>query len=64
MELSKALEELRKEKERKFSQSVDLLVNLKGLDLRRDNVNVVVNVPHKIKEKRVCGFLQEKSKAK
>lgn len=61
MELKKALEELRKEKKRKFSQSVDLIINLKGFDLRKDTINVVVNVPYKIKDKKVCGFLDKKS---
>ena len=61
MELKKALEELRKEKKRKFSQSVDLIINLKGFDLRRDSVNVVINVPHKIRDKKVGGFFEKKS---
>ena len=61
MELKQALKELREEKERKFKQSVDLIINLKGLDLRKNNVNAVITIPHKIKEKRVCGFLTEKN---
>ncbi len=61
MELKQALKELREEKERKFKQSVDLIVNLKGIDLRKNNVNAVITIPHKIKEKKVCGFLTEKS---
>ena len=56
MELKQALKELREEKERKFKQSVDLIVNLKGIDLRKNNVNAVITIPHKIKEKKVCGF--------
>ncbi len=61
MEIKKAIEELRKSEKRKFSQSVDAIVNLKGLDLRRENISLVLNVPHKIKEKRVCAFLNNKS---
>jgi len=62
MELKKALEELRKEsKKRKFNQTVDLIINLKGVDLRKDNVNAVITIPHKVKEKKVCGFLTEKN---
>jgi large subunit ribosomal protein L1 len=60
--LKKALEEIRKGKERKFDQTVDLIINLKGIDVKRDQMNVVVNVPNKVKDKRVCGFLTEKSK--
>jgi len=61
MELKSALEQLRKEKKRKFSQSVDLIVNLKGLDLKRENINFIITLPHKIKDKKVCGFLDKKS---
>ncbi len=61
--LKQALEELRKEKKRKFTQSVDLVVNLKGIDLRRDNISVVASIPYKVKEKKVCGFLEEKNPA-
>ncbi len=61
MELKSALEQLRKEKKRKFSQSIDLIVNLKGLDLKRENINFIITLPHKIKDKKVCGFLDKKS---
>ena len=62
MELKEALEVLRKEnKKRKFSQTVDLIVNLKGIDVRKDNINAIVTIPHKIKDKRVCGFLTKKN---
>lgn len=62
MKLKEALEELRKEEKRKFSQSVDLIVNLKGFDTRKESVNAVINIPHKIKDKKVCGFFENKSK--
>jgi large subunit ribosomal protein L1 len=61
MELKQALEELRKEKKRKFDQTVEIVVNLKNIDLRRDNVNAVISLPHKFKEKKVCGFLTKKN---
>ena len=61
MDINKALEELRKDKERKFDQSVDLIVNLKGVDIKRDNIAFVVSVPHNIKEKKVCGFFVERN---
>ncbi len=61
-DLKKALECLRKDsKERKFVQTVDLIVNLQKFDLKKDAVNTVVNVPHKIKDKKVAGFLESSS---
>ncbi len=56
----KALEELRKEK-RKFSQTVDLIINLRNFDVKKQSINLFVNLPHKIREKKVCAFLTEKS---
>ncbi|MDO8509241.1 MAG: hypothetical protein Q7S27_06195 [Nanoarchaeota archaeon] len=61
MDVKNALEELSKEKKRKFSQSLDLIVNLKGIDLRRENINAIISVPHKPKDKKVCGFMDKKS---
>jgi len=57
----KALEELRKGKERKFDQTVDLIVNLKNIDLRKDSVNLFVPVPHKVKEIKVAGVFEKKT---
>lgn len=62
MEIKEALEQLRKEgKKRKFDQTLDLIVSLKGIDLRKDNVNAVISIPHKVKDKKICGFLTKKS---
>ena len=61
MDLKEALLELRKSEKRKFEQSIDLIINLKGLDLRKDNVATIITIPHAIKEKKVCGFLTKKS---
>lgn len=61
MELKKAIEELKKSRERKFDQTVDLIINLKGVNQKKDNVNVVATIPNKFKDKKVCGFLAEKS---
>lgn len=60
-DLKKALEELRKSKERKFNESVDLIINLQKFDLKKTQLNIFVNVPHKIKDKKVCGFLESKN---
>jgi len=61
VELQQALEELRKSKKRNFNQTVDLIVNLKGVDLKKDNIALVINIPYKVKDKKVCGFLTEKN---
>lgn len=61
MELKEAIKELRKNEKRKFVQSIDLIVNLKGIDAKKDNVSTIVNIPNLIKEKKVCGFLTKKS---
>src|SRR3989338_9229683 len=47
-DLEKALIELRKSEERKFNQTVDLIINL------------FVAVPFKIKDKKICAFLEAK----
>jgi len=60
-DLKKSLIELRKSKERKFDESVDLIINLQKFDLKKTQLNLFVNVPHKIKDKKVCGFLESKN---
>ncbi len=59
--LKKALVELRKEKPRKFDQTVDLIINLQKFDVKKTSINLFVNVPHKIKDKRIAAFLETKS---
>ncbi|MEK6899396.1 MAG: hypothetical protein AABW79_04850 [Nanoarchaeota archaeon] len=63
MKLREALETLRKEEKRKFKQSVDLIVNLKGIDLKRQTISLIVPLPYKIKDKQVCAFLEAKNSA-
>ncbi|MEK6848033.1 MAG: hypothetical protein AABX65_00180 [Nanoarchaeota archaeon] len=61
MNAKEALSELRKAEKRNFEQSIDLIINLKGLDLRKDNVSAIINLPYPSKKKKVCGFLTKKS---
>jgi len=56
-----ALTELRKEEKRKFSQSVDLIINLQKYDLKKNQVNIFVPLPFKISDKKICGFLETSS---
>ena len=60
-QLKKALEELRKEKERKFDQTLDLVVNLQKFDIKKSQLNFLITLPHKIKEKKIAGFLEVKN---
>jgi large subunit ribosomal protein L1 len=60
-QLGTALNELRKEKERKFDQSLDLIINLQKFDVKKTPVNLFVSVPHKIKDKKICAFLEIKN---
>jgi len=61
-QLEKSLIELRKEKERKFDQSVDLIINLQKFDIKKNQVNLFVSLPHKIKDKKIIGFLETRNK--
>ena len=61
-ELKNALVELRKTKERKFDQTIDLIVNLQKFEVKKSNINLFVSVPNKIKDKKIAGFLESKNK--
>ena len=63
-EILKALQEIRKsseEKKRNFDQSVDLIVNLKEFDARKQSLSVFVPLPYKIKDVKICAFLEKQS---
>jgi len=58
----KAVKELRKnKKKRNFDQTIDLIVNLQNFNIKKDSFNIFIQVPHKIKEKKIAGFLEKKS---
>ncbi|MBS3066010.1 hypothetical protein J4229_03125 [Candidatus Pacearchaeota archaeon] len=61
MEIKQALAELRKLEKRKFEQGIDLLISLKGVDPKKENISTIVNIPNKIKDKKVCGFFTKKN---
>jgi large subunit ribosomal protein L1 len=58
--IQKALNELKKDKERKFNQSIDLIINLKKFDVKKSNINLFVLVPYKIKDKKIAAFLESR----
>lgn len=60
MEIKNALAELRKEKKRKFVQTVDLVMNLKNFDVRKEALNTFVFVPHG-SEKKLVAFFTKRS---
>ena len=60
MEIKKALEELRKGKKRKFDQTVDLIMNLKNFDVRKEALNTFVSVPNG-REKKLAAFFMKRS---
>jgi large subunit ribosomal protein L1 len=59
-EITKALEELRTGKKRKFIQTVDLVVNLKNFDVRKEALNTFVTIPHP-RKKKIAAFLPKHS---
>lgn len=61
-QLEKALSELRKSKERKFDQTVDLIINLKNFDHKKNQINASIIVPFKIKDKKIAAFAETKIK--
>jgi len=65
MEKEKILEAIKKikqeSKERKFDESLDLIINLKSFDIKRDNINVLITFPNPIRKPKVMGLLNKKS---
>ncbi|MHA1298695.1 MAG: 50S ribosomal protein L1 [Candidatus Helarchaeota archaeon] len=52
-----ALEEIKKKsKPRKFTQTIDVSINLKELDLNKpqNRINAELTLPHQIKDKKIC----------
>ncbi len=59
-----AVKKLREEKgKRNFDQTLDLIVNLKNFDIRREAFSLFIEVPNKIKEKKIAGFFEKESKS-
>mgnify|MGYP003757074229 FL=1 len=60
-QIKEALTNLNSEKERKFDQTVDLIINLQKFNVKKDSINLFINLPHKIKDKKIAGFLEVKN---
>ena len=61
IQLKKTLEELRKEKERKFDQTVDLVINLQKYSVKKNPINIFIKLPNKVKDKKIAAFLETNS---
>lgn len=61
-QIIKGLEELRKkqDKKRNFNQSIDLIINLKNFDVKKESVNLFLSLPYKVKARRIAAFLTKK----
>ncbi len=62
----KAIQQIRKQesekpKQVKFDQTVDLIINLRDFDIKKNSINLFVSLPHKLKDKKIAGFLEKKS---
>ncbi|MEM2713652.1 MAG: hypothetical protein QXS07_00455 [Candidatus Pacearchaeota archaeon] len=59
LEIGSALAELKKQK-RNFVQTVELIINLKDFDFKRENINFYVELPHKVKETKLA-FISDRA---
>lgn len=46
---------------RGFNQSVDLIINLSDIDLRKTPINIFFTFPNKVKDQKICAFLNNPS---
>lgn len=61
LEALKELRKLEEKKPRKFNQSVDLIINLENFDVKKQSVNLFINLPHKVRDVKICAFLEKSS---
>lgn len=58
--VKKALEEIRKQPKKKFSQSYDLIINLKNIVIKTNPVDLFVTLPHpKGKKVKIAAFVDQ-----
>ena len=64
LEAIKKIRELdgKRNKERKFDQTIDLIVNLKEFDVRKNAFNEFVQISNKFKDKKIAGFFEKNFK--
>jgi large subunit ribosomal protein L1 len=54
-------EKLKKEKV-KFDQTIDLIINLRNFDVRRESFSLFIQIPNKIKDKKIAAFFEKENK--
>mgnify|MGYP004000726629 FL=1 len=59
MEIKEALAKLREEKKRKFDQTVDVIVNLRNFDVRKEALNTFVEIPN-ARERKIAAFVTKR----
>jgi large subunit ribosomal protein L1 len=58
--VKRALEELRKQPKRKFTQSVDLIINLKNIDVKQQPVDIYFTLPKDVgRSMKICAFIDQ-----
>ncbi|MEM4181584.1 MAG: hypothetical protein QXX68_00255 [Candidatus Pacearchaeota archaeon] len=57
--IEEAIKKLRQEEKRNFIQSVDLIINLQKIDVRKQTINSFIQVPNGT-EKKIAAFLTKK----
>ena len=63
-EFLSALQELKKiSQKRNFEQSIDLIINLKDFDIKKQTINTSVELPFQIRESRICAFMEKENDA-
>ena len=55
-------QENKRDKKRNFDQTIDLIVNLKDFDAKNSSFTIFVEVPNKIKDKKIVGFFEKENK--
>ncbi|MEK6872719.1 MAG: hypothetical protein AABW90_01770 [Nanoarchaeota archaeon] len=55
-------QENKRDKKRNFDQTIDLIVNLKDFDAKKSSFTIFVEVPNKIKDKKIVGFFEKENK--
>jgi large subunit ribosomal protein L1 len=62
MDFLSTIKELRTiNQKRKFDQTVDLIINLKDFDTRKEKVSALIMLPYIFKKKRICAFFENPS---